>query len=87
MEIIAIVVIIILVGLFIIPNKTKKPDGCLCKWGAITLDVNYECPIHGDHIEPLYPIEEIKTAGMSEREKANHDAGLYVNQLLKDKED
>ena len=91
MEIIGFIVVVVIVGLLILPNKKNRgaehyarPDGCTCpvytRW-SMTLD--YNCPVHGDWQEPLYPVEEIKAA--NEKEQANKEAGLAYNKMLADK--
>ena len=82
MEILALLLIVGVVLLFVIPIKKFKGStdhaarapGCTCtnitRWG---MDIDINCPIHGDWCEPLYPIEEIKKAG------------LEYNKILKDK--
>ncbi len=82
---VVVILAIAAIGVMIWPTKRKQPKDCTCVWGVVGMTVDYDCPHHGDHIQPLYPIEEIRTAAMSEREKACHDSGLYVNKLLKNK--
>jgi hypothetical protein len=47
-----IIGIVVLVGLFVIPTKVfpaKKPEGCTCPhYGHLTMEIDYDCPIHGD---------------------------------------
>ena len=93
MEIIAFIAIVIVVGFLIIPTKKNpvyahaaRPEGCTCpEYSRWSITIDYDCPVHGDWEDPLYPVEAIKVANMSEREKACHDAGLYVNKLLREK--
>ena len=35
-------------GIMIIFRKDPMPEGCLCKRTRLTLDINYDCPFHGD---------------------------------------
>ena len=91
MEILLFVGAVILVGLFILPTKKitgkshyARPEGCTCySYTAFSMDVNPDCPVHGDWMEPLYPIDEIKAT--SEKEAACIKAGLEYNKILKDK--
>ena len=92
MEILALLLIVGVVLLFVIPTKKFKGStdhaarapGCTCtnitRW---SMDVDNNCPIHGDWCEPLYPIEEIKAAG--EKERAYIKAGREYNKILNDK--
>ncbi|MHA1817457.1 MAG: hypothetical protein ACTSX1_15755 [Candidatus Heimdallarchaeaceae archaeon] len=35
-------------ALKIVFRKDPIPEGCLCKHTRLSIDINYDCPLHGD---------------------------------------
>lgn len=91
-----VILFVVIWGVFayVINTVVPRPEGCTCpkdEYKRISATIVRECPVHGDGIEFLYPLEEIKFAAereaafISEREQACLDAGLEWNKLLKEK--
>ena len=83
-----VILFVVIWGVFayVINTVVPRPEGCTCpkdEYKRISATIVRECPVHGDGIEFLYPLEEIKYA--NEREEACLKAGLLYNELLKEK--